>query len=143
MGLFSRKNKNDNAIQEKITSWNKTAVDYAKSFSKSFDYSKESIADLEEILQYYHEDIAKSMPTENQLWSMSCIWGTYLGEVLLRNGLKGKGFEWDVVEDSVIPVLKKNDEIIAPIDKVYKRFVNGSEDNVISFLDYVISTIID
>lgn len=137
MGLFGRKNKDENRVCEKIARWKKTAVDYANSFSKSFDYSKYSISDLEEILQYYHEDVAKSMPTENQLWSMSCIWGAYLGEVLLSNGLEKIGFEWNITEDSTIPVLKRNDEIIAPIDKVYKRLVNGSEDNVISFFDVI------
>ena len=56
-----------------------TAVEYAKSFQKNFDFSERSIGDLEEILDYYAKDLLESRPTENQVWSMShilaLIWG--------------------------------------------------------------------
>lgn len=71
-----------------------TAVEYAKTFNINFDYSGNSIADLERILDYYHKDIAESKPTENQVWSMATIFGSYLGEVMLKNGLKENGFSW-------------------------------------------------
>ena len=48
-----------------------TAVEYAKSFQKEFNYSEMSIGDLEEILDYYSNDLLESRPTENQVWSMS------------------------------------------------------------------------
>lgn len=61
-----------------------TAVEYAKSFQKEFNYSEMSIGDLEEILDYYSKDLLESRPTENQVWSMSLIFGSYLGEVMLK-----------------------------------------------------------
>lgn len=115
-----------------------TAVRYAKSFDKEFDYSKDSIKALEEILDYYANDISRSKPTENQIWSMAVIFGSYLGEVMLRNGLAQKGYVWGKDDTSDIPLLAADDgSYITPNDKVYKRLVNGKEDDVVSFYDVV------
>ena len=75
-----------------------TAVEYAKSFQKEFNYSEMSIGDLEEILDYYSKDLLESRPTENQVWSMSLIFGSYLGEVMLKNGLSERGYCWGDTE---------------------------------------------
>ena len=115
-----------------------TAIEYAKSFQKEFDYSKRSIGELEEILNYYSKDLEKSKPTENQVWSMSLIFGSYLGEVMLKNGLSEIGYCWGIQNIGDIPLLIAGDEkYIAPVDKVYKRLVNGAEDNVISFYQLI------
>lgn len=111
-----------------------TALQFANRCGKFFFYTESSIYDLEQILQGYHEDLRSEKPTENQLWSMASIWGAYLGETMLRNGLRDKGFEWAVADGSPIPVLRNGPAVITPIDKVYKRFVNGREDNVVSLL---------
>ena len=114
-----------------------TAIEYAQNFDKKLDFSENSIADLEEILDWYSKDIAVSKPTENQIWSMSIIFGSYLGETLLKNGLIEKGFAWGKEASSNIPLLIKDDGCyITPNDKVYKRLVNGSVDSVISFYQF-------
>lgn len=141
MGLFD-KFKKDNIqkveIENIVKKNSNTAINYAKSFEKEFDYSKNSIKDLEEILDYYSNDISKSKPTENQIWSMSVIFGSYLGEVMLKNGLLKKSYKWDKDNNSNIPLLVANDgSYITPNDKVYKRLVNGKEENVISFYDVI------
>ena len=111
-----------------------TAVEYAKSFQKNFDFSERSIGDLEEILDYYAKDLLESRPTENQVWSMSHIFGSYLGEVMLKNGLSKRGYHWGMQNTDNISLLMADDEkYVTPIDKIYKRLVNGAEDNVISF----------
>ena len=111
-----------------------TAIEYANEFNKNLDYSENSIADLEEILDRYSNDIAISKPTENQIWSMAIIFGSYLGETLLKNGLSQKGFNWGKESSSDIPLLIRNDgAYLTPIEKVYKRLVNGSGDSVVSF----------
>ncbi len=111
-----------------------TAIEYAQDFDKKLDFSENSIADLEEILDWYSKDIAVSKPTENQIWSMSIIFGSYLGETLLKNGLSEKGFAWGKESSSNIPLLIRNDgAYLTPNDKVYKRLVNGNEDGVVSF----------
>ena len=119
-----------------------TAIEYAKEFDKKLDFSENSIADLEEILDWYSKDIAVSKPTENQIWSMSIIFGSYLGETLLKNGLIEKGFAWGKEKSSNIPLLiKDNGCYITPNDKVYKRLVNGSVDSIISFYQFATNEI--
>jgi len=122
------------------------AIEYAKSFYKNLDFTKESIKDVEEILEYYANDLLQQKDTdepvtENQIWSMSLWWGVYIGETLRRNYLKS--YKW-VNDDSVqgfLPILKKDDDwILYPVSKVYKRLTNGKEDSVISFYDVVLGT---
>ena len=134
--LQGRRDKNDNV---KINAEKNcaTAIKYAKSFDKKFDYSRDSIKDLEEILDYYSNDISKSRPTENQIWSMAVIFGSYLGEVMLKNGLAKKGYVWEKDDTSDIPLLSAGGSYVTPNDKVYKRLVNGKEDDVVSFYDAV------
>ena len=144
MGIFDRlKKRNDNRKNTEVElfakNYSATAIEYAKHFSKNLDYSKDSITDLEEILDYYAKDVCVSKPTENQIWSMSLIFGSYLGEVLLKNGLSQKGYSWGKVGPSNIPVIIRRDgSYLTPNDKVYKRLVNGSEDNVVSFCKYAL-----
>ena len=145
MGIFDKMKKR-NAVNTEVEmfakSYSATAVDYAKFFDKNFDYSTRSIADLEEILDYYSNDISVSKPTENQIWSMSVIFGSYLGETLLKNGLAQKGYVWERLTGSNVPVLKnRNGSILTPNDKVFKRMVNGAEDNVVSFYQYALKNL--
>ena len=60
--------------------------------------------------------------------------GSYLGEVMLKNGLSKRGYHWGMQNTGNIPLLMADDEkYVTPIDKIYKRLVNGPEDNVVSF----------
>ena len=140
MGIFNKFNKTIE-IETLARKNSDTAVNYAKSFQKKFDYSPNSINDLEEILEYYSKDIFKSHPTENQIWSMALIFGSYLGEVMLKNGLFKKGFTWGKDDTSNIPLLfDDNGSYIAPNDKVYKRLVNGIGDNIVSFYEVIMGS---
>ena len=72
MGIFDKLKNSKREIDNKINEVEilskkncETAITYAKSFDKEFDYSKNSIDDLEEILDYYSKDMAESQPTEN------------------------------------------------------------------------------
>lgn len=146
MGIFDRLKKSkqntankNNEIEILAKKNSATAVDYAKAFNKKFDYSQNSIVDLEEILDYYSNDISKSKPTENQIWSMSIIFGSYLGEVMLKNGLSEKGYRWGKDNSSNIPLLIGSDKsYLTPNDKVYKRLVNGNIDNIVSFYKFAV-----
>lgn len=138
MDFFKRKkvttSDNDNRWSLYAQKMCVTAIEYANEFNKKLDYSENSIADLEEILDWYSKDIAISKPTENQIWSMSVIFGSYLGETLLKNALSKNDFEWGKEPSSNIPLLiRKDGSYLTPNDKVYKRLVNGREDSVVSF----------
>lgn len=113
-------------LQEQIDQLNKAALQFANRYGKFFFYTDSSIYDLEQILQGYHENLLHRKADGNQLWSMASIWGAYLGETMLRNGLRDKGYAWDIVDGSSIPVLRNGTAVITPIDKVYKRFVTDA-----------------
>ena len=67
---------------------------------------------------------------------MALIRGSYLGEVLKRHiGQEAEWLQETVFDDEEVLHLQVGEWRVFPIDKVYKRFVNGSEDNVISFYD--------
>ena len=141
MGIFDRLKRGKQTSKEEYSGIvsnarknSMTAVEYGKSFQKNFDFSAKSIGELEEILDYYAEDLLESRPTENQIWSMSLIFGSYLGEVMLKNGLSKRGYHWGMQNTDNIPLLMADDEkYVTPIDKIYKRLVNGAEDNVVLF----------
>ena len=141
MGLFDVFKYRKQNMQNTNSEWTAyaqkmcaTAMEYANEFNKKLDFSENSIADLDEILDWYSKDISASKPTENQIWSMAIIFGSYLGETILKNGLSEKGYTWGKESSSNIPLLTGNDgAYLTPIHKVYKRLVNGSEDSVISF----------
>lgn len=81
MGILDKlkkSNRVDSKIEDMARKNSDTAINYAKSFQKKFDYSSNSIEALEEILDYYSKDLSKSSPTENQIWSMALIFGSYL-----------------------------------------------------------------
>lgn len=126
-------------LEDKIQKNADTAVEYGNRFDKVLDFSEKSISDLEEILDYYSKDIPKSKPTEGQIWSMAFIFGAYLGVTMLKNGLLEKRYHWDIKGDR-IPLLNRDDKsYIMPLDKVYKRLVNGEEDSIRSFYDVIMS----
>lgn len=142
MGILDkfRKKSSGGSAADAAAKLSATAVEYAKSFQKNLDYSPLSIKDLEEILDYYANDLLKSRPTENQIWSMALIFGSYLGETMLKNGLRAKGFAWGREDTSTVPLLLGHDgSYITPNDKVYKRLVNGAEDSVLSFYDFIMA----
>ncbi|MBQ9022094.1 MAG: hypothetical protein IJ113_08835 [Eggerthellaceae bacterium] len=114
------------------------AIDYATDFGVNLDYSSTTVEPLENILDEYSNSIKIEQPSEIDIWRLSALFGAYLGEVMLRNGLSEDGYRWGNDDMGMYPVLiGNNDFIIAPIDKVFKRLVNGAEDSVISFFDAV------
>lgn len=143
MWFFGRHKKTEqkaepvhSGLDEMMQKNSATAVEYAKSLELALDYSENSLKGLEQILRDFSENIAKSTPPEDQLWSMALIFGAYLGEVLLKNGLSQKGYGWGTDNTSDIPLLVADTGLyIAPVDKAYKRLVNGAEDNVCVFYE--------
>lgn len=123
-------------IEEFVENMSNKAIEYAKSFEKNFNYTENNIKDLEEILDYYSNDLKSSNPIESQIYSMSLIWGSYLGKLLKMH----INFELCWVKEDVFGVgeiihLKSGENRIFPVEKVYKRLINGKEDNIISFYE--------
>ncbi|MDD7305134.1 MAG: hypothetical protein PUG67_00950 [Peptoniphilaceae bacterium] len=115
------------------------AVKCAEDFNRAFDFTPGSIKDLEDILDYYSEDIKIKALKEEQISNLSCIFGSYLGQVLLDQRYKKEGYVRSKNTKSSFPILKKDKVYISPIDKVYKRLILGPDENVQTYFQALIN----
>lgn len=114
------------------------AVDVAREqFQMTLDFSENSLEKVEEILAYLHNSLPKGIfgklsgrrPSQDEIWQMAKVWGGYVGEVIRWHW----GGEW-ITETAAHPgtviTLRVFGTDIFPPAKVYKRLVNGPEDNI-------------
>jgi hypothetical protein len=121
-------------IADMMRAYSEDALDLANQLNFELDYSEESLVKLDQILESYHQGIPKGIkklfskgPSEEQINQMAKIWGGYLGETIIRQ----LGGEWSMstaFENAL--AIKIGETEIYPPAKVYKRIINGSEDNV-------------
>ncbi|SFS83279.1 hypothetical protein [Paenibacillus sp. 453mf] len=129
-------------VADMMKAYAEDAVESAEKLGVMLDYSEDSIKSLEGILQRYHEELPRGVrkmfrrgPSEQEKIQMSKAWGGYLGETLIKH----LGGEWQlssVSEDTIALVVSKSingeeyPHEIYPPSKVYRRIMNGPEDNV-------------
>ena len=109
------------------------AVDVTKqNFSKQLDFSEESIKDVEACLDILSKTREKYKPSDEETLVMAKTYAGYIGQVIK---LKWGG-EWKEEKDYSFdngPALKVKETNLFLVSKVYRRIVNGSEDNVWHF----------
>ena len=111
------------------------AVHFAETYGKVFDYSADSVAALDELLQIYYDCGQEGRYNDEQLWNVSITLGVYLGECMLRTVIGSNGYAW-FFDGKNAPYLRMDGKTaMYPVTKVYKRVTNGPEDNVKSFYD--------
>lgn len=125
-------------IDDMMEAYAEDAVDYAaKAFGVTLDYSRDSVARVEDIAAKLHKKMPKGIfkmlglgPTEKQLDGLCKALGGYVGEVIKRQ----KGGTWAINgELQVIGLQLGKDTWVFPPAKVHKRIMNGPEDNLFSF----------
>lgn len=96
------------------------------------DFSEDSIKFIEEILGRMHTEIreGKANPPTEVIERVCSVYGAYIGEVMRRI----IGGEW-ILDDKVLSgtkilALKCGTMQTSPCAKVYKRILNGPEDDV-------------
>lgn len=129
--------KYDEAL-EKAKEDSDTAVFYARSFRKRLDYSISSINDLEDILDFYANDIRGSNLKEEEIRDIADLFGAYLGETMLKNGLLNKGYKWIVDSDLNTIYLSDNQKAINPNEKVFARLVKGKDEEIVSYFKEIL-----
>ena len=121
------------------------AVEYAMQREITLDYTKESAKSIDAILEAFHNNLDQYEGDTGAkiLWNAAVLFGTYIGETLLRSGLSEKGFIW--VEDDGLPVLgiPGKQTAVSPISKAHKRIFNGPEDSIKSFVDVAFAIVND
>ena len=112
----------------------KEAVEAAKVWKLDLDYSAESLEGLEWLAEkIFRSNRLFSLP-EDILVSMANVYGAYLGVVLLRSGLADLDFAWVKNEEGEIGV-GKEDFLMYPVTKFYKRITRGPEHNLTDFFE--------
>lgn len=114
------------------------AVDHAARCGIQLDFSLESAAAVDTILDAYYTHLSSYNSPEGEatLWNIAFHFGGYLGELLLRVQLREQGFDWHTEEGKTIPLLQNTDHMqISPITKAYKRIHNGPSDSVSCFCE--------
>ena len=112
------------------------AVEAATFWDVKLDYSAESLEPLEKMMQTIYRSHGKMPLPEEILLSVANLYGAYLGEVLLRCGLKDLDFAWVKNEEGEI-VIGKEDFLAAPVTKVYKRITQGPDHDLTDFFEMV------
>lgn len=111
------------------------AVAYAKNIGIHLDYTKESIEQVDIILDNCYTRLSEyeGEDGDKALWNVAVYFGIYLGETLLRIQMGEQGYKWYVSDG--LPILKKNNNEMSPITKAHKRILYGPGDSVKSFCD--------
>ena len=110
------------------------AVEAAKFWGLELDYSPESVDSVEELARVICR-MNRNQPLPGEmLASVSNLYGAYLGEVLLRNGLNDLGFAWTENGDGDTGI-GREDCRMDPVAKVYKRITLGPEHDLTAFCE--------
>jgi hypothetical protein len=124
-------------VDEMMEAYSLDAVDYAKKLNKALDFSESSIQQVEDICTLLYNEIPKGFfgklikksPSEETIIHMSKMLGGYIGQVMIKH----YGGNWtieDFLNRGNTLVVNIGEMKTFPVSKVYKRFKNGSEDNV-------------
>jgi hypothetical protein len=122
--------KADPKIAEIAAAYSLDSIDLAASnFGVKLDWSDSSVKKVEEILARLHDDMARSNPPEEAVWTFAKAFGSYVGEVLRKH----HGGEWGLVNlnGQEFPGIQQDGERLCwPWGRAHKRIVNGPEDNI-------------
>jgi Domain of unknown function (DUF3806) len=126
-------------VRRMMEAYAEDAVNAARTgFNTELDYSPESIKAVEELLGRLYPAVRRGWfrklfrigISDEQLDTLCKMFGAYIGEVVRRQ----QGGAWEVVQNDLgmesVIALVHGEEKIFPPSKVYKRLVNGDEDNV-------------
>ena len=135
-----------NTIDDMVQDFAQGAVDIARQFEITLDYSEDSLQHVESILAQLHNELRGGLagvaspqpapppvPPNDQMEMMCKLWGGYFGEVVRRRW----GGEWSIETypgagfatiTLTLPAGK-----IFPSIKVYRRLTEGEADNLWKF----------
>ncbi len=109
------------------------AVALAQEFKARFDYSENSLMELESILAQLASDMPAGPPSAEDLTEICKMWGSYFGEVVRRRF----GGDWSIEtypgKQFATLTLNVACSKLFPSMKIHRRLTEGENDNVWSF----------
>ena len=122
--------RNDPSVIKIAEAYSLDAVDIAeRNFGISLDSTESSIEAVERLLAKLHDQMGSAKPDEKVVWSFAKAFGSYIGEVYR----KYHGGAWGIVElggEEFPGIQSANGVRFWPWSRVYKRLVDGAENNV-------------
>jgi hypothetical protein len=126
-------------VRKMMEAYATDAVDATRAnFGIELDYSPESVKTVEELLGRISPQLRRGWLrrffriglSETEVDTICKMFGGYIGEVVRRK----RGGVWQIVQnplgDENVIALVNGDDKIFPPSKVFKRLVNGEEDDV-------------
>lgn len=121
----------DDKIKQIAEAYTLDAIDFAaERFQITLDRSEDSIEQVEAVLDLLHKNIRTSRPSEDDIWIMAKMFGSYVGEVLIQH----HGGQWGHItfdgETSPGTCNAAVTRFYWPWAKAHNRLKKGPEDNV-------------
>lgn len=124
-----------NISQAQINDICSNAVRDAAKFGLEFNFREEDIPVLEAFLNRINEELKKSDAPPTSANNIAVIYGTYLGETMMRNYAAEYGFKWGAENHEPMLYNSESNSKLYPVTKVFKRITRDMTENVKSFYD--------
>jgi len=129
--------KTHDSVESMVRAYSQAAVEMAREFKATLDYTENSVMDIEAILAQFAQDLASGKPPADEMDEMCKLWGCYLGEVVRRRF----GGEWDIEtypgKEFATLTLNVGGNKLFPSMKIHRRLTEGDNDNVWTFYKMV------
>lgn len=106
-------------------------------FRVRLDYTRTSVSQLNTILTSY----GKLAETKADIENGAFLFGVYLGETILENSLREKGFYWSFDPNENMPCLTKDGvDFIYPIERIHKKICDVKDDIAVFYVTSLLLT---
>ena len=121
------------SVEAMVSAYAGKAVILAREFKTQFDFSENSLMELENFLAVLASEMPVSKPSDEDVSEICRIWGSYFGEVVRRRF----GGEWSIEtypgKQFATLTLNVNGNKLFPSIKVHRRLTQGDGENIWSF----------
>jgi hypothetical protein len=121
------------SVEAMVSAYAGKAVILASEFQAKFDFSENSLMELENFLAILAREMPVSKPSDEDVSEICRVWGSYFGEVVRRRF----GGEWSIEtypgKQFATLTLNVNGNKLFPSIKVHRRLTQGDSENLWSF----------
>ena len=129
--------KTHDSVESMVRAYSQAAVEMAREFRATLDYTENSVMEIEAILAQFAQDLASGKPPADEMDEMCKLWGCYLGEVVRRRFGGEWGIETYPGKEFATLTLNVGGNKLFPSMKIHRRLTEGENDNVWTFYKMV------
>ena len=129
--------KTHDSVESMVRAYSQAAVELAREFKATLDYTENSVMEVEAILAQFTQELASGQPPADEMDEMCKLWGCYLGEVVRRRFGGEWGIETYPGKQFATLTLNVGGNKLFPSMKIHRRLTEGDNDNVWTFYKMV------